>query len=369
MRFCIVDPPLSILTLEARDAVDSAIVSQDTLRLFQGYASWRLRAARALLTATSMARYAPARLTAAALRLASPELFEVFLACDPDCVDARHVRWGRALTSVLRRRYPQWAYLDEANSWSVRPSPWRRYDPSATVSIVLPTYNGSRYLPQALESCLGQSHRRLEVIVVDDGSDQDIAGLVARYTDRRLRYIRHPENRGMAEALNTGFRESTGNYLTWTSDDNEYAARAVEEMVGFLQTYPDVEFVYTDQVVLEEATNGTVIPGLRRARPVTWLSVDNGVGACFLYTRRVYETIGAYDPRAFLVEDYDYWLRVSRRFRMQRLFKPLYYYRYHPHALSSRYTRREIAARVWAIRRRHGLRPARWWRREQGVSR
>ena len=86
-------------------------------------------------------------------------------------------------------------------------------------------------------------------------------------------------------------------------------------------------------------------------KPPAWLRRDNGIGACFLYRRAVYDAIGEYDPRAELAEDYDYWLRVARRFRMQRLARPLYYYREHPGSITARHGRPRIARTAASVRR------------------
>ncbi len=92
--------------------------------------------------------------------------------------------------------------------------------------------------------------------------------------------------------------------------------------------------------------------------PASLLKIDCGMDACFLYERKVYETIGDYDTAAFLNEDYDYWIRVSKRCKMQRLLKPLYYYRYHEESLTGRYsvnTINEMAKLVWQRNRSFNL--------------
>jgi len=354
MRICTVDAQLNVTALETTYPQGFTVLGYDRVRLFEGYRRTRVRVARALLTLASVFRAAGPALAAAGLRQGGREAAEVLLACDPDAIDLRGLRWGAALRAYLHARYPDWAYLDgEIRSL---PAPrWRRYDPNAQVTIVLPTYNGASYLAQSIESCLAQSHGAFELIVVDDGSREDIGSLVSAYRDSRIRYLRHERNLGLATALNTGFRASTGAYLTWTSDDNFYTERALEEMLRFLQTYPGIDLVYTDQYVIQEHEGGAGPPQLRRARPPTWLAVDNIVSACFLYRRKIFEAIGGYDPQAHLVEDYDYWLRAARRFTMQRLFRPLYYYRYHRRALSSQYSRTEVLEQVRAVKQLHGV--------------
>ncbi len=198
------------------------------------------------------------------------------------------------------------------------------------ISIVLPTYNGSKYLRQAIESCLNQTYRHMELIVVDDGSTDNTPEIIRSYADPRIKIIRNEKNQRLPRSLNIGFAAATGDYLTWTSDDNEYLPTALEEMLRFLQSRPDVDFVYTDMLVLDLKT------GQQTVKQCThWtFYFENLIGACYLYPRRVYETIGEFDPRFEWVEDYDYWLRVEKKFTMRRLAKALYLYRDHPRSLT-----------------------------------
>ena len=93
---------------------------------------------------------------------------------------------------------------------------------NALVSIVLPVYNGARFLAEAIQSCLAQTYPHWELIVVDDCSTDDSPQIVAGFAadDARIRVIRHAHNRKLPGALNTGFDAARGEYLTWTSDDN-----------------------------------------------------------------------------------------------------------------------------------------------------
>ena len=91
---------------------------------------------------------------------------------------------------------------------------------NSRVSVVLPTYNQAEYLIEALEGIYSQSYRDFELIVVNDGSTDGSGRILAEY---RLHYgfrLIETDNRGLPEALNEGFRQSEGEYLTWTSSDN-----------------------------------------------------------------------------------------------------------------------------------------------------
>lgn len=198
------------------------------------------------------------------------------------------------------------------------------------VSIVLPTYNGSRYLRQAIDSCLNQTYRNIELVIVDDGSTDETPGIIKSYVDERIKYVRQRRNKGLPHALNTGFSNATGEYLTWTSDDNQYLPKAIKRMAECLGSHPEVDFVYADYWA------HYLDSGKRefRSMPDTLsLEKSNEVGPCFLYTRRVHEKIGEYASHYELVEDYEYWDRICRAFKTLHLPEPLYIYGEHRRSL------------------------------------
>ena len=196
------------------------------------------------------------------------------------------------------------------------------------VSVVLPTYKRAHLLAQAIRSVLDQTYASLELIVVDDNSPDDTAAVVQSFDDPRIHYVKNDPNLKLPRALNRGFSLARGDYLTWTSDDNLLAPTAIEKMVGVLAT-GDCDFVYADYWLFsEQDANGLPLAPQHDHLPDT-LQLDKGnhIGACFMYTRRLYEGVGDYDPELFLVEDYDYFLRAARQFRFCHLAEPLYYFR------------------------------------------
>jgi glycosyltransferase involved in cell wall biosynthesis len=199
------------------------------------------------------------------------------------------------------------------------------------VSIILPTYNGSKYIRQSIDSCLNQTYKNIELIVVDDCSTDDTAAIVKSYKNERVKYLRHETNRSLPIALNTGFAKATGEYLTWTSHDNYYDVNAVEKMFNFLKER-DCSFVYCNfyRFNTEDPSSLTMV----RLPDTLELGKQNVVGACCLYSRRVKDIVGDYDPDVFLAEDYDYWIRVSRKFLMCHNDEFLYFYREHNRSLT-----------------------------------
>ena len=206
------------------------------------------------------------------------------------------------------------------------------------ISIVLPVHNGMRFLPQAIRSVQEQTCRDWELIIVDDASSDRTPEIIidACRMDERIRSVRHEQNRRLPAALNTGFALARGEYLTWTSDDNLYRPEALCEMAAVLDMQAKVDIVYAGRTYIDD--NGCAIQ-FQPAEPPELMADHNPVGACFLFRRCVHESLGGYDEKLFLVEDYDFWLRASCWFRYLALNKDLYFYRHHEASLTG--TRRD----------------------------
>lgn len=212
-------------------------------------------------------------------------------------------------------------------------------DEQPLVSIILPTYNGSSHIKQSIDSCLEQTYKKLELIIVDDGSFDETADIIKSYSDSRIKYFKHEKNLGLSKALNTGFALASGDFLTWQSDDNFFHIRAVARMVDFLEKNKDIDFVYTNFYFINE--KGRILKSFKVGSPKT-LDSGNRIGVCFLYRRIVYERLGGFDSRFYLSEDYEYWLRIRQNFKMKKINDFLCYYRYHKNSLTFQHKIAEI---------------------------
>lgn len=223
------------------------------------------------------------------------------------------------------------------------------------VSIILPTYNRANVLPYAIRNVLSQSHTNLELIIVDDNSPDDTQAVIKSFNDSRIRYVRNEPNLKLPRTLNKGFSIAQGELLTWTSDDNLFADNAIEKMVAFIQT-KQCDCVYADYDLFSDLDADGVPLNTSRDYLPDQVQLDKGnhMGACFMYTRQVYNKIGEYDPELFLVEDYDYFIRISKRFKMCHLPESLYYFRRDDNTLyCSRFC--EVKASDFLVRFKNGL--------------
>lgn len=202
------------------------------------------------------------------------------------------------------------------------------------VSIVLPTYNGEKYLRESIDSIIGQTFSDWELIIVNDCSIDNTQNIIDEYVDRdnRIKCIINKTNQKLPESLNIGFRKAKGEYLTWTSDDNMYLQPALYKMVEYLEKNKDSVMVCT-AMNLVDAEGGYV----QKHCEYTYVGMlyNDCVGACFLYRKCVLKDVGEYDPSFFLVEDYEYWLRVLFHYgKIDYIDEVLYLYRMHQLSLT-----------------------------------
>jgi glycosyltransferase involved in cell wall biosynthesis len=231
------------------------------------------------------------------------------------------------------------------------------------ISVVLPTYNQAAYLPACLDAIADQTCRDFELIVVDDGSTDDTARILADYQRQFAFQLISQENRGLPAALNAGFARAAGEYLTWTSSDNITLPEWLGRLAAELDRRADVGMVYSDWYDIDDA--GRVMRAVRTLDydPVVLLR-HNYIRASFMYRRECRDQIGDYDPAMKYKEDHDYWLRIAGLWPMVRVPELLYQYRIHPASLSSARgdadrEREEINRRFDAKHRT--CRPLLWW--------
>ena len=129
------------------------------------------------------------------------------------------------------------------------------------VSIIIPVYNGSNFLREAIESALSQTYTNIEIIVVNDGSDDAgvTKAIMDSYGDRISSY--HKKNGGVASALNFAVGHMKGDYFSWLSHDDLYHPEKVRSQVQTISNSGESNAViYSDYVLFEnDIANGTVV--------------------------------------------------------------------------------------------------------------
>jgi glycosyltransferase involved in cell wall biosynthesis len=207
---------------------------------------------------------------------------------------------------------------------------------SPRVSVVIPTYNREDYVVAAVESVLHQTWPNVEVVVVDDGSKDRTAEVLAPYAGR-ITFLRQ-QNTGLAGARNAGWRASTGELVGFLDSDDLWDRRLVEEVVRVFRERPEADAVALAEREIDP--EGNVQEGLHTKRtPGIWFTPegligrDTGVGSGRppVVKRAVLDRSGGFDAtfRNYAV-DSEMWIRNAFSIRMTILEQPLVLRRIHP---------------------------------------
>lgn len=205
-------------------------------------------------------------------------------------------------------------------------------DTSPRVSIIIPVYNGSDYLREAIDSALAQTYPDTEVIVVNDGSDDEgRTGAVAESFGGRIRYF-SKENGGVSSALNFGIRHMTGEWFAWLSHDDRYSPDRIENDMEVIRSHPGakITFCQTHYISGKGKTlrkNSLPVKDISDSRQV----FDQGVNICSLTIHKTcFEKTGLFDETNRTSQDLIMLLRLSEDFTFFFNDRSIFYSREHP---------------------------------------
>ena len=198
------------------------------------------------------------------------------------------------------------------------------------VSIIIPAYNYARYIGEAVNSALAQSYPDCEVIVVNDGSTDDTKKILELYYDGIT--VVEQENKGLPAARNAGVRASNGDYICFLDADDMLLPEKIKEEVYWLERDEDLEWVYCDAFLTDE--KGVKLKKYSEMFTSQYWEAKRGivfktflkgnfvpVNSPLITRECVVENPFDEDLKSY--EDFDFWLRVSRRYKTMYIDKPL----------------------------------------------
>jgi len=205
------------------------------------------------------------------------------------------------------------------------------------ISVILPVYNGERYIVQSVESILKQSYRDFELVVVNDGSTDRTGSLLRGISDPRIVLVEQ-ENQGLTRTLNNALKVIKGEYIArQDADDLSHPDRLLRQ-VEFLDTRLDVGLVGSVCLCLNE--EGEIIgktPPLTDPLKLKKILRERGnpfVHGSVMFRRECIGKVGGYRVEMDRAEDYDLWLRISEYYEIAKLKEPLYLWRWSQSGIS-----------------------------------
>ncbi len=203
-----------------------------------------------------------------------------------------------------------------------------QHDYSPLVSIIIPAYNASNYMAEAIDSALAQTYSNIEIIVVNDGSiDNGDTEKIALSYGEKIKYF-HKENGGSSSALNLGISKMQGEWFSWLSHDDLYYPEKIERQIDYLNTisatdrekyvlFSASELINAEGKIIRKPNQKATMKTAQRINNIhgnefliAEPTENNFHGCSCLVNKKVFDEIGCFDEKLRLLNDVDMWYRI-----------------------------------------------------------
>lgn len=206
------------------------------------------------------------------------------------------------------------------------------------ISVVMPVYNGEKHVLAALQSILSQSHKNLEVIIINDGSTDKTLEILSALIDGRVKIVSNAQNLGLISSLNIGVQLAKGKFIARMDADDVSLPKRLETQMSYLQSHPDVAVVGTDMIVVDDQLRPVQRPTPIETLPLN-ISYLRWSGPIVFHptvlARAEVLKSHPYNPSAKLFEDFFLWNELmAKGYLFANIAEPLLLYRRHANSVS-----------------------------------
>ena len=214
------------------------------------------------------------------------------------------------------------------------------------VSIIIPVYNGEKYLKQAINSALNQTYKNIEVIVVNDGSS-DNTEKIAKSFKNKIVYIKK-KNGGVASALNLGIKNMNGQFFSWLSHDDLYDSYKIEEEIEKINDLKDDMAIVTcnydfidenGNFMFNNEVDDELIEDTNAYRHLFNYSIN---GCALLLNKKHFDNNGLFNEKLQTTQDFDMWFRIFKNQKLYFVDKPLVHSRVHDQQGSKKFLKEHV---------------------------
>jgi len=208
------------------------------------------------------------------------------------------------------------------------------------ISIVTPSYNQAKFLERTILSVLNQNYPNLEYIIIDGGSRDGSVEIIRKY-EKYLTYWVSGKDNGQADAINKGLRKAKGEIVAYLNSDDTYCPGTLMEVAHYFRKCPDRKMIYGDYNIIDSQDNiikykkeiifdyNVLLYGFSYIpQPTVFLK------------REVFEKIGLFNIELKCTMDLDYWVRVSKEYKIYHI--PTYFANFRIHSSSKTWTQRHV---------------------------
>ena len=209
-----------------------------------------------------------------------------------------------------------------------------------TVSVIIPSYNHEGFVEECIQSVLNQTFQDFEIVITDDGSTDRTAEIIESFNDPRIRFFKHPKNKGACVAANNCILNSRGRYIAMLSSDDAWYPDKLEIQVKHLDAHPHVVAVFGKVDWIDESGNLITtnsfpfldVFNVQNRTRFEWLRHFFSKGNCLchpssLVRRECYTEIGLLNPALANIPDFDFWIRMCLKYDIAILDKKIIRFR------------------------------------------
>lgn len=210
------------------------------------------------------------------------------------------------------------------------------------ISVIMPVYNNSLFIRDAIESILNQTVNDFELIIIDDFSKDDTVAIISTYKDKRIKLIKHAYNQGTALSINEGINISSGKYIArMDGDDRSYPYR-FEKQLEYLNNHPEISICGSHMNLIDTLGNHLKTQNKKLGNDAIKMGLFFGETSIahpsiFIQKEKLDQKFLRYDSAFRYAEDYDFYCRASHSLCFDNLNEPLIEYRLHDNSVSMRY--------------------------------
>lgn len=212
------------------------------------------------------------------------------------------------------------------------------------VSVVMPVYNGEKYLKEAIDSILNQTYTDFEFIIINDGSQDKTKDIIFSYSDRRIVYLENEVNKGIVVTLNRGIDASKGKYIARFDADDIADSTRLEKQVLYMESHEDVCVLGTGMKIFgKNVMTQTRAFAINSNKLKSELLFSSCIAHPTVIIRKktLDENKFKYDVNFAGAEDYHLWWRMANVGKIAMIDEPLHYYRIHENQITQKYTEKD----------------------------
>lgn len=192
-------------------------------------------------------------------------------------------------------------------------------------SIIIPTYNREKFLKIAVDSVLNQTFTDFELIIIDDGSNDNTKQMIAEFANSKIRYI-HQEHKGIPFARNLGVKNTKGKYIAFLDSDDRFCKEKLSITHDYIINNNKYKAFYTKEIWYR---NGKLISQKEYQLPPKDSAFNASLKLCcismstIVINKEIFSHIGYFDEHLLVCEDYDFWLRITHKYPTMLIPKAL----------------------------------------------